>query len=199
MSRKKKPAPAPEKPKKQKIKESQKLNFLRQCFFTDISDAAFARALPLIKQCMPRVHETMTEKEIRAHLNAILYLSTYYSPWIKIKDFKATRRFYYRLRQRGYLGILQRAIGLSHPLAIRRPVRKNEGAIGLTRKRKCPPCPKCGHDTMICYGTRHQGSAVVRNYRCQTCGQTKVWVSTCNHEWWRDPRNAFKNCPTCCS
>lgn len=184
--------------KKLIIRNSQKLNFQRQGFFTDISDSAFARALPVIKQCMPRAQQTMADAEIRSHLNAILYLSAFYAPWRKIQNFKATQRFYYRLKQRGYLGILQRIIGLSYPLAIRRPVRKNEDYIEPTRKRKCPPCPHCGDDAMICYGTRHQGSAIVRNYRCRSCGQTKLWVATSNHEWWRDPRGAVKNHPTYC-
>ena len=184
--------------KKIRIRQALKLNFSRQGYFTDISDSAFARVLPVIKQCMPRIEHTMTNAEIRAHLNAILYLSTFYAPWCKIQDFKETQRFYYRLKQRGYLGLLQRMIGVNHPLSIRRPVRKNEGYQETSRKRKCPPCPECGKDTMICYGTRHQGSAIVRNYRCQSCGQTKLWVATCNHEWWRDPRGAFKKHPTYC-
>lgn len=189
-------APARKKKKKQ---NKPKLNFAKQCFFTDISDQAFYRALPTIKQAMPHLGKNMTDAEIRVHLNAILYLSTFYAPWCKIQNFKATQRFYYRLRQKNCLGILQRIIGVKHPLDIRRPVRKNDSYMEPARKRKCPPCPKCGLDDMICYGTRHQGSAIVRNYRCRSCGQTKLWVTTCNHEWWRDPRGAFKNHPTYCS
>lgn len=175
-----------------------KLNFERQSFLTDISDEAFKKALPIIYECMPRLSLTVPEHRIRSYLNAIVYLSTFYSPWAKVMDFKAIQRFYYRLKSRGFLGILRYTMKVPVMLNIRRPVHKDSGVLPLnTRRRKCPECPACHQDAMICYGTHKQGCALVRNYRCSACGKTALWVTTENHQWWRTPQRYTKKYPTC--
>ena len=59
------------------MRKRAKLDFERRGGLTAIDDAAFARILPIIHQYMPRIHLSMSAIEIRAHLDAILYLSVF--------------------------------------------------------------------------------------------------------------------------
>lgn len=176
-----------------------KLDFERNLFLTNIDDAEFARVLPIIHEYMPRIHISMSETGIRAYINAILYLSTFYSPWRKIKKGKSINRFYHRLRRRGALGVIQRALGRNTTLQISRPRKKHVDK----GREKCPPCPRCHAGTMICYGTvkskNGEGTVIriTRYARCKECGHTSVWVSTSSHTWWKNPYQG-KNLPTYC-
>lgn len=180
-----------------KKRKPKKLNFFRESFITDVTRAQCERALPLVHECMPRIHLTMTDRQLHCMLNAIVYLSTFYSPWTKIEGFKAIQRCYYRLKRRHYLTSIQQALGLQHKLDLRRPVRKSDPLPVIRRRRKCPECPACHQDAMTCYGSHQQGFALVRHYRCDVCGHTAVWITTENHQWWKAPRTV-KNAPTFC-
>lgn len=184
--------------KKNRKKTRQKLNFERQSYLTDVPDEQFLAAMAIVYGCMPRLHLTVPEERLRAYLNAIIYLSTVYTPWAKVHNFKAIRRLYYRLKAKGVLGSLRYALKSPVPLNIRRPVRKDAGTLPLTpRRRKCPECPVCRQDAMVCYGTHWQGAVLVRNYRCSACGASALWISTDNHQWWKTPRRYAKKYPTC--
>lgn len=174
-----------------------KLDFERRGGLTAIDDAAFARILPIIHQYMPRIHLSMSAIQIRAHLDAILYLSIFYCPWRKIKNYRSIYRFYRRLRSRGALTIIQVKIGRSTPLEIIRPRKE---ARTEPRKRKCPPCPKCHQDAMVCYHTKKKYDddgnirMIVRYSKCSACGHTSVFIETKNNKWWNNPNFV----PTCC-
>lgn len=185
------------------MRKRAKLDFERRGGLTAIDDAAFARILPVIRQYMPRIHLSMSERQIRAHIDAILYLSIFYCPWRKIKNYRSIYRFYRRLLRRGALTLLQVKLGRSTPLEIIRPRKEESPASPPSRKRKCPPCPKCKRDAMVCYHTKKKYDdneeirMVVRYSKCSECGHTSVFIETRNNRWWNNPSSAHF-VPTCC-
>ncbi len=174
-----------------------KLDFFRESFITDIPKDDFKRALPYIHECMPRIYLTMTDEQLHSVINALAYMAAIYTPWPRIEHFKTVQRCYYRFKKRHYLAPIRKALGLQRLDPVR-PERKSDPFKVVTRRRrKCPECPGCGLDMMKCYGTHRQGYALVRHYRCESCGHTAIWITTELHQWWRNPR-PFKNNPTVC-
>lgn len=47
------------------------------------------------------------------------------------------------------------------------------------------PCPKCGHDSLVCRSTGKQGSLTVRYYKCASCGHRGVLVTGADCTWWK--------------
>lgn len=165
------------------------LNFKHMSFLTDISDAEFYRVLPIIYDCMPRAEKMIGKENIRCYLNAILFMSVVYVPWKKVCDFESVYRFYMTLKKRGYLGILKIALRSPFPFIILKRKKNRAHIYGhVSRRRKCPECPSCSADAMICRGTRRQGSTIVRHYRCSCCGSTALWISTDKNSWWKNKK-----------
>lgn len=48
------------------------------------------------------------------------------------------------------------------------------------------PCPKCGHDSLICRSTGKQGSLITRYYKCRSCGHRGVLVTGADCTWWKN-------------
>lgn len=171
------------------MRKRAKLDFENSFFLTNISDAAWNRAFPVIFEAISREQKKVPASRLRAWFNAILYLSFSYRPWKKVKDHKQVEALYRRLKGRSVLGILQRIAHKPYPLEIKRPVKRKEER----RKRKCSACPRCGEDSMRCYSSHIRGSCRVRNYRCTNCGHISVWIDNGNAQWWRNPYPGFRN------
>lgn len=170
------------------MKNAVRLDFEQSSFETDVPESAFYAALPIIRECVPR----MPEHRVRACLNAISYLSDTYTPWFMVKNAKQIYRFYMRLKRHGLLEILRSVLKLPYALDIRRPTKKH-GYIDIRdQRRKCGVCPRCGADSMVCRGTRRQGSIIVRHYRCRSCGSTALWISTGKRSWWKQSNTSHK-------
>ena len=183
-------------PRKIKKQRRARLNFETQSFLTDLSHSDFQRVLPFLHECFPRSVSRKTLARIHGYLNAISYLSVIYTPWWRVANYRAIYRFYSKLKRLGYLTLIQVMVHSPTPWGIHRP-RKIDRVRRATRKRKCSVCPACHADAMVCQGTRKQGSATVRHYRCSECGHTSLWISTPQNEWWKNPRDVWKKHPTC--
>ncbi len=174
---------------------------------TDFSSAAFRAVMPTICEYMPRIYLTMREHDIHCALNAIAYIAVFHTPWSKIDNMKVVQRFYYRLKKLGLLSLIRACAGLPSSLLINRPTERTPGEKGDKVEerprmvcRPCGPCPRCGADTMHCYGSHKVGALRVRHYRCRTCRQTAVWITGANHSWWKNPNQLAKlakKFPTC--
>ncbi len=171
---------------------------------TDLSSASFLAVLPIVRDNMPRIHLTLTDKDMHCALNAIAYMAIFHTSWNKVANMKIIQRFYYRLKKLGLLSLLRARAGLPSSLLIVRhtektPIEQEEDLPRLVC-RPCGPCPRCGQNTMRCYGSHKVGAMRVRHYRCRSCQYAAVWITGTNHSWWKNPNQLAKlakKFPTC--
>ena len=159
-----------------------------QRHFTDFTDEQWAKVCPVLLASLTRRYLRMVERSgwtLRDFVNGLSYVSRYRCRWKRIpREFppvKAVYRFNLILRKYRLLRRLRVLLGEDMPFGLEAFYKRGgeHGEYGHDRRmdlRKCDICPRCGQNAMVCYGTRRQGSRIVRYYRCGSCGHRRVWL-----------------------
>ncbi len=166
-------------------KRQSQLDFESQSFLTDVDDVTWGRVYEIILPRVSRGQRLQPELRLRAWFNAILYLSLHRNPWKKIKNHVKIRDFYYRLKKKNMLGLLQRVCGLPYPLLLERKSLRKPTRRDFFERPRCPECEQ--HPVMKGNGSHERGSVRVRHFICERCGHTSVQIDTGGYQWWRDP------------
>lgn len=160
----------------------------KQRHFTDLTDEQWAKIRPILLSALTRRYLRRVERSIwtlRDYADGLAYISRYRCKWRRIpREFPPAREVYQFnvfLRRRRLLPVLRKMLGEDVPFGLeahyktkaRRGEYQHDRRIDL---RKCDVCPRCGKNSMSCYGTKKQGSRIVRYYQCSSCRHKRVWV-----------------------
>ncbi|WP_304736857.1 transposase [uncultured Desulfovibrio sp.] len=160
-----------------------------QRHFTDLTNEQWAKVCPVLLNSLTRRYLRMIERSgwtVRDFANGLAYISRYRCRWKRIpREFPSVKDIYqFNLILRKYrlLRKLHGMMGDDMPFGLEafyKRSRRRHGEYAHDRRinlRKCDICPRCGENAMVCYGTRWQGSRIVRYYHCDACGHKRVWL-----------------------